>query len=152
MLQDAESPATPFTALTTYFEQCTCTDTVSKGSRSVLVPEFVIYDNACNLQTYALMREPYLYKDVVFMVDRLHYCNHKNCSCAFDAKLFPRDLGSLNSQVCEQAHKQMRKLVSSLSYMSQTHFMEFMRYFVFCSNFMNDHGQTVVQQISLRTA
>lgn len=35
-------------------------------------PKAIIYDNACNLAKYALMREPQFFKHTVFAVDRFH--------------------------------------------------------------------------------
>ena len=36
----------------------------------------VVYDNACNLQRYALRRAPPFFKDTAFCIDRLHIFNH----------------------------------------------------------------------------
>ena len=35
-------------------------------------PDVVVYDNACNLAIYAHMREAHMFKDMTFVVDRLH--------------------------------------------------------------------------------
>lgn len=39
-------------------------------------PKLVVYDNACNLQRYALNRAPRFFKDTAFRSDRLHMFNH----------------------------------------------------------------------------
>lgn len=40
----------------------------------------VVYDNACNLMEFCLNREPYYFKDTIFLVDRVHWDNHVNCT------------------------------------------------------------------------
>lgn len=40
------------------------------------VPKVIIYDNACNLHEYALNRNPRMFKDSQFLVDRFHWDNH----------------------------------------------------------------------------
>lgn len=47
-------------------------------------PEVVVYDNACNLSIYCDLREPYLFRNTTFVIDKLHKWNHKQCSPAFD--------------------------------------------------------------------
>ncbi|KAI8516532.1 hypothetical protein Bbelb_051130 [Branchiostoma belcheri] len=58
-------------------------DTVCVFDRSHVDPkhwdqeETVIYDNSCNLHTYCLNRDPLLFKHTWFLMDRLHWKNHK---------------------------------------------------------------------------
>ena len=40
----------------------------------------VVIDNACNIHVYSMRREPWFFRNVWFLVDRLHWSNHINCS------------------------------------------------------------------------
>ena len=42
----------------------------------VIAPAMVIYDNACNLLSYCLNREPDFFRTTWFLVDRFHWHNH----------------------------------------------------------------------------
>ena len=42
----------------------------------ILAPKVIIYDNACNLHTYALNRDPLFFRYTKFVVDRFHWKNH----------------------------------------------------------------------------
>ncbi len=59
ILHDHESPIHPFTTL---FQRWRRTDAV----------RIVVMDNACNLHTYCLRREPWFFHSVWFLIDRLH--------------------------------------------------------------------------------
>ena len=39
-------------------------------------PSVIIYDNACNLHSYCLNREPVFFKQSLMLVDRFHWPNH----------------------------------------------------------------------------
>jgi hypothetical protein len=52
-----ESPRDPFTVLYTRLHRRQ-------------LPRFLVYDNACKLQAYAMRREPVYFADVRFLVDR----------------------------------------------------------------------------------
>lgn len=80
-----------------------------------------------------MLREPVLFANTRFLVDRLHYPNHKACSHAFNMEEY-RTLKGINTQVCEQGHRRFNKMRASLAYMSQTHYMEFVRYFLYVDN------------------
>ena len=60
-----------------------------------------MYDNACHAQDYVLNREPKWAKHTVFVVDKLHWPNHKACSPSFNVRLY-NVLSQLNSQLAEQ--------------------------------------------------
>ncbi|XP_078586099.1 uncharacterized protein LOC144867969 [Branchiostoma floridae x Branchiostoma japonicum] len=97
-----ESPNTPFTILRTRFKD---------------VPETVIYDNSCNLHSYCLNRDPLLFKNTWFLVDRLHWKNHKGCSVGYQLSRYPQ-YDNVNSQVVEQCNSALKKLKGQLSYMN----------------------------------
>lgn len=65
----------------------------------------VYYDFACMLEKYCLARDPWLFRNVVFMIDKFHLKNH-TCSSSFsyyeyDACMLAR------TQVCEQGPSDM---------------------------------------------
>ncbi|KAL2082775.1 hypothetical protein ACEWY4_022593 [Coilia grayii] len=66
IMEQVESVEVPFRILRTRFQKC---------------PELVVYDNACQLHTYALRRDPHFVKDSRFLVDRLHWRNHSDSKC-----------------------------------------------------------------------
>jgi hypothetical protein len=92
------------------------------------VPPYAVYDNACHLGTYAISREPHLFRDVVFASDALHYANHTGCCVAFDSKKY-RDLQACNTMRNEQENSIIVRLRPSLSYMTQHNFMWMIRLF-----------------------
>ena len=60
----------------------------------------IYYDFACMLEKYCLARDPLLFRNVVFMIDKFHLKNH-TCSASYsyyeyDACMLAR------TQVCEQ--------------------------------------------------
>jgi hypothetical protein len=91
-------------------------------------PRVIVYDNACGLATYAMQREPVLFRDTLFCCDPLHWLDHTACSCAHYVGSFEQFIGWRNWEVCEQAHRRMNKSAASLSYMSQENFMYMSRY------------------------
>ena len=51
------------------------------------MPLFIVYDNACNLRTFCLNRSDNtsrtnIFKEKVFVVDKLHYQGHVGIECA----------------------------------------------------------------------
>jgi hypothetical protein len=43
----------------------------------ILTPKIIVYDNACNLHSYCLNRNPTCFKETKFLVDRFHWKNHR---------------------------------------------------------------------------
>lgn len=52
------------------------TDTMSRLF-CCAAPTMVVYDNACNLQRYALKRAPHFFRHAAFRIDRLHIFAHR---------------------------------------------------------------------------
>ncbi|XP_041950489.1 uncharacterized protein LOC121711194 [Alosa sapidissima] len=61
IMEQVESVNVPFSILRSRFTKC---------------PEVVIYDNACQLHTYAIRRDPQFFNKTWFLVNRLHWRNH----------------------------------------------------------------------------
>jgi hypothetical protein len=85
----AESPALVFETLV---------------SRFPVMPEVVIYDNACNLYEYAMNRIPSLFSKTRFFVDNFHYHSHENCAPTFDTHKHPRLTSNVNTSLTEQSN------------------------------------------------
>jgi hypothetical protein len=92
------------------------------------VPPYVVYNNACDLATYAIAREPHLFRDVVFATDPVHFAHHTACSAAFNSKMY-RQLEACNPMRNEQEDSGVAGLGSSLSDMTQHNFMFLIRLF-----------------------
>ena len=69
-------------------------------------PKVVIYDFACQLEAYCMARDPFYFKDVVFLIDRFHHHNHTCCEM-YKLSNYPH-LSHLNSVVCEQANSDIK--------------------------------------------
>ena len=60
----------------------------------------VYYDFACMLEKFCLARDPLLFRNVVFMIDKFHLKNH---TCSASYSYFEYDVCMLaRTQVCEQ--------------------------------------------------
>ncbi|XP_070550589.1 uncharacterized protein [Ptychodera flava] len=88
-------------------------------------PRIVIYDNACKLHQYCLNREPAFFKNTMFLVDRLHWCNHTGCSSGYNMKTYRdnKEIVELNSQICEQMNASISRIKSQLAYMLPDNFV-----------------------------
>lgn len=54
-------------------------------------PGMVVYDNACNLSRYALNREPGLFAQTRFRIDRVHQACHVGCHEGYSLTSYPDD-------------------------------------------------------------
>ena len=52
--------------------------------RFKVIPRLIIYDNACNFYDTCMNRSPILFRRTLFISDRLHWANHRNCSAVFN--------------------------------------------------------------------
>ena len=89
-----------------------------------IAPKVIIYDNACKLHQYCLLREPAFFKDTLFLVDRFHWKGHIACSMGYNLCVYLANsqLKKLNSQVNEQGNAGVKKLKGHLSYMTFENF------------------------------
>ena len=74
-----------------------------------------LYDNSCNLHKSALR---WVAKEILnfkILTDRHHWKNHTGCSEAYNCDQYDY-LKSVNSQICEQKNRSLRKLSSTLAY------------------------------------
>ena len=75
-------------------------------SQFTVVPQLIIYDNACKLHQYCLNREPAFFGHTQFAVDRFHWGDHIGCSAgySFDKYSSIAEMTAINSHVNEQAN------------------------------------------------
>ncbi|XP_070537887.1 uncharacterized protein [Ptychodera flava] len=110
VMKHHESPALPFKIIRQRFQTA---------------PKIIIYDNACKLHQYCLNREPDFFKHTMFLVDRLHWCNHTGCSSGYNMDTYKsnKEIMKLNSQICEQTNASISRIKAQLSYMLPDNFI-----------------------------
>ncbi|KAH6907859.1 hypothetical protein BKA70DRAFT_1223158 [Coprinopsis sp. MPI-PUGE-AT-0042] len=85
-------------------------------------PEWIVYDFACALGPYSLLREPEFFGNTFFAVDHFHSAGHTKCSHAAFlseyANVDPR-LVPINSSAAECGNGGLNRIRKSVSYMSQ---------------------------------
>jgi hypothetical protein len=54
----------------------------------ILAPKIIVYDNACNLHSYCLNRDPLFFKETKFLVDRFHWKNHRGIKLVTNEQVF----------------------------------------------------------------
>ena len=124
-------------------------------TRFPTLPQKLVMDNGCNVHQYVLNREPAYFQGMQFYVDQMHFRGHKHCCPAYNtgARRSPctdahyqqpawltalieagcyRDIG--NSSLAEQKNSVLRRLESQVSFMKQTTFVYFMRFFLYRLN------------------
>ena len=115
-LQDAESPVGVFRILYERFD---------------VAPLFIVYDNACHLHRACISREPVFFRNTLFLVDRLHWGNHKNCSPSYSCNIYGAHpiIGSINTEVAEQAHSQLRRIATQVGFMTMPNAYRYLQHF-----------------------
>ncbi|KAJ7591272.1 hypothetical protein C8J56DRAFT_1047478 [Mycena floridula] len=100
-------------------------------------PKQVIYDYACALGPYCMLREPDFFADTQFLVDGFHSQGHTKCSTASMIKTYskvdPR-LAMVNSSAAECGNGVLGRVRKSLSYMSQRRAVIFTKVFMCVTN------------------
>ncbi|KAF5331969.1 hypothetical protein D9611_008841 [Ephemerocybe angulata] len=79
-------------------------------------PKMVIYDFACALGPYCLIREPEFFKNTLFVIDKFHTAGHTKCSpAAFLDQYSDTDirLSSINSSAGESGNSSLRRFWES---------------------------------------
>ncbi|KAF6747734.1 hypothetical protein DFP72DRAFT_821346 [Ephemerocybe angulata] len=96
-------------------------------------PKMVIYDFACALGPYCLIREPEFFKNTLFVIDKFHTAGHTKCSpAAFLDQYSDTDirLSSINSSAGESGNSSLRRVRKSLRYMTQDHAIIYTKVFL----------------------
>lgn len=97
-------------------------------------PPTVVYDFACALQPYCMLREPEFFQDTLFVIDAFHAKDHSKCCpssflttyCDTDPRLL-----MLNSSAGECGNSGLGRIRKAVSYMSQD------RAIMFCMVFLS---------------
>jgi len=96
-------------------------------------PSFVIYDFACALAPYCMLREPDFFKDTKFLIDDFHANGHTRCSNACRVEPYrkhdPR-IRKVDSSAAECGNGALTRIEVSVSYMSQRHAVVYMGTFI----------------------
>ncbi|KAJ2911912.1 hypothetical protein MD484_g8501, partial [Candolleomyces efflorescens] len=82
----------------------------------------VVYDFACALGPYCMLREPDFFKNTFFAIDHFHAAGHSKCSpAAFLSEYANADprLVAINSSAGECGNSGLKKIRKSVSYMGQ---------------------------------
>ena len=85
-------------------------------------PKRVIYDFACSLGPYSMLREPLFFAETSFLIDHFHSTGHSKCSRAcFLSEYANTDpsLSEINSSAAECGNGGIKKIRKSVSYMGQ---------------------------------
>ncbi|KAH9478296.1 hypothetical protein JR316_0008749 [Psilocybe cubensis] len=94
-------------------------------------PKVVVYDFACALQPYCMLREPDFFKDTLFAIDIFHSSEHKCGEACFLSSYCAENpnLLRLNSSAAECGNSGISKIRKAVSYMSQDRAVMYMRVF-----------------------
>ncbi|EJD35857.1 hypothetical protein AURDEDRAFT_74900 [Auricularia subglabra TFB-10046 SS5] len=86
-------------------------------------PRAVIYDFACALGPYCMIREAEFFKDTVFLIDKFHSSGHKACSPACFASNYADDpeIRGLNTSAAEFGNSDLKRVRLPVRYMTQGH-------------------------------
>lgn len=85
-------------------------------------PKRVIYDYACALGPYCMLREPQFFANTFFNVDHFHASGHVKCSPATSFSEYVNvdpSLANTNSSAAECANSGLKRIRKSTSYMTQ---------------------------------
>ena len=88
---------------------------------------FFLYDNACNVLKYVLNREPASSREVIWLVDKLHWANHVCCSPLMDSGAWDA-LQGINTQIAEQKNRITKFLQRSSAYLSWGRYLTLQHY------------------------
>jgi len=91
-------------------------------------PKVVVYDFACQLAPYCLVREAKFFQNTRFFVDQFHASGHTKCSKASSstyAMQFDPFLQAVNTSAAEVGNSGAAKIRKSVSYMTQRHAIQY---------------------------
>lgn len=96
-------------------------------------PQVVVYDFACALQPYCMLREPEFFSKTLFVVDAFHAKGHSRCGrAAFLTNYCETNpaLMMVNSSAAECGNSGISRIRKSVSYMSQDRAIVYTRVFI----------------------
>ena len=107
-------------------------------------PDEVFYDFSCQLEEYALNREPKFWRNCRFYHDIFHGFSHK-CPYVYMSRRIPALNIGINSEICEQFNSYIQKIKHSARAMNQSHFTFYLQYFIHRWN-VQKHRKFKVEQ------
>jgi hypothetical protein len=100
-------------------------------SRWTRAPKIIVYDFACALQYYCLIREFAFFAETIFLHDTLHDRNHVHCSESFTLRKYKLSghpwFVFMNDSAAESGNSGLRKMKSICRYTTKQHFMILVR-------------------------
>lgn len=96
-------------------------------------PKHILYDFACALGGYALLREPGYFKDTLFLTDRFHAAGHTACSSSTFVDRYTShipELEKVNDSAAECGNAVLGRIRKSVSYMTQKRAVAFSHHFL----------------------
>ena len=96
-------------------------------------PKVIVYDFACQLAPYCLLREPQFFCNTRFLVDQFHASGHTKCSQASSltyAMQFDPNLQVINTSAAEVGNSGAAKIRKSVSYMTQCHAIQYTKVYM----------------------
>ncbi|KDQ56826.1 hypothetical protein JAAARDRAFT_59063 [Jaapia argillacea MUCL 33604] len=102
-------------------------------TRFVVAPEVIVYDFACQLAPYCLVREAEYFRHTRFLIDEMHAHDHTRCgqACfASNAMRFDDRMRAINTSAAECGNKGMKRIRKSVSFMAYNHAIQFTKVFL----------------------
>jgi len=96
-------------------------------------PKHVIYDFACALGPYCMLREPDFFADTQFLIDNFHSKGHTKCSEAAFLSTYSAihpSLTRINSSAAECGNSGITRIRKSVRYMGQRRAIIYTRMFI----------------------
>lgn len=102
-------------------------------TRFPVAPKIVIYDFACQLAPYCLVREARYFRHTRFLIDELHAHDHSKCgqACfASNAMRYDDRVRAANTSAAECGNKGMKRIRKSVSFMTHRHALCYTKVFL----------------------
>ena len=102
-------------------------------TRFIVAPKIIIYDFACQLAPYCLVREARYFQHTRFLIDELHAQGHTQCGQACFASNWMRydsEVWAANTSAAECGNKGMKRIRKSVSFMIFEHAVIFTKVFL----------------------
>lgn len=94
-------------------------------------PKVIVYDFACQLYSYNLLRESDFFLNTRHVIDQVHEANHSACSEAYRLSEYKKtgdpNFIHINDSAAEVGNSGLKKLKKSVRYMSLARFMDLCR-------------------------
>jgi hypothetical protein len=98
-----------------------------------VAPKIVVYDFACQLAPYCLVREAKYFSNTKFLIDEFHAHDHTRCGSACFASNYMRfnpDIRAVNTSAGECGNKGLKRIRKSVSFMTYEHAVVFTKVFL----------------------